>query len=91
MAAGDDPATLITEGATWNPGAWTPARCRLWEMVGPTVRQGLSAWVMAEPAWCLENDEDRYPSQLPDWFWERRRKKEQAPGADAGQDERTGT
>lgn len=43
-----DPSTLITPNATWQPGAWTPARCAMWHQADPVTRERLERWVMAE-------------------------------------------
>jgi hypothetical protein len=43
-----DPATLITPGAIWSPGAWTPARCELWDQSDAETRKRLESWIMAE-------------------------------------------
>lgn len=54
------PSDLITPGARWTPGAWTPARCVLWRTLGPRGKVWLEKCVMdeARAGVCL-------PSQLP--------------------------
>lgn len=44
----DDPASLIRPGATWPPGAWTPARCALWCQMDESGKERLMAWVWKE-------------------------------------------
>lgn len=56
----DDPAALITPGAIWQPGAWTPSRCALWHKSDEPTRKRLEEWVMAESKRNRCN-----PTQLP--------------------------
>ena len=56
-----NPRDLITPGATWQMGAWTPARCALWETLTPERQVKMVDWVMRE-----KEQGKCYPEQLPD-------------------------
>lgn len=55
----DDPADLIRHGAKWQPGAWTPARCAMWNQSGDARKR---------VEWLVKIEQDRgecAPEQLP--------------------------
>lgn len=55
----DDPADLIRPGAKWQPGAWTPARCAMWNQGGDDRKR---------VEWLVKIEQDRgecAPEQLP--------------------------
>lgn len=54
------PSDLITPGAKWSPGAWTPARCKLWHSLGGKGKAWLETALMDEA-----RDGQCHPSQLP--------------------------
>lgn len=56
------PTTTTTTGKpTWSPGAWTPMRCRIWNLREGADRDAFSAWVSAE---AKANDGGCYDHQL---------------------------
>ena len=54
-----NPRDLITPGATWAPGAFTPARCELWETLTPERQAKMVDWVMRE-----KEQGECYPEQI---------------------------
>ena len=38
----------VRAGASWSPGAWTPARCTLWHSMDTDMRDRLEKWIWAE-------------------------------------------
>ncbi len=53
----DHAATLVIDGAEWEPGAWTSARCALWNSMNEGQRKWLFDWIEAERSSgvCREN------------------------------------
>lgn len=58
------PTTSTSSGKptpTWQPGAWTPQRCAVWNLRGGADRDEFSAWVSAE---AKANEGGCYPAQI---------------------------
>lgn len=44
----DHAATLVIDGASWEPGSWTTARCELWHRMNPQQQAWLFNWIEKE-------------------------------------------
>ncbi len=51
------PSTLTNP--SWSPGAWTPKRCKVWNLLTEEARAVFTLWVSAEG-----KQGSPYPSQL---------------------------
>lgn len=55
------PTTTTAAKPTWSPSAWTPIRCKVWNLLDGEAQAGFTAWIADE---AKANDGGCYSNQI---------------------------